>query len=314
MRGISGKELRQHPLVVASCVTGLAVSPDSALLALALSNLTIAVYSLPDVTLIRVVDPFPAEVKRVHCSFDKICFSATGTLLVCEQHNSVVEELTLAGEHVRFIGERVLDTPGGLTADCRYIIVGQGDAVNDPQRIAVFDAATGEHVKSFGQIADDGYGVIYAAYGLRLSPDGTHVAVVDCGYGEDASQLYVFRTDGTFVTVLDDESLRGGTDVDFADNGDVLVTSCSAGNVRVLRLSCPSGGGEASLTPLLSWSMDASDTDEGVDEDADEGDPDEGDGWSVPVALAVAGGLLYTVQNRLTYDGLPRGTRLTIYE
>ena len=87
---------------------GLAVSPDSAHMVASHSDHSLSMYSLPGGEHIRTFGSEGAGEGQFK-SPAKLCFSAAGNILVAERDNKRVQEVTLTGDHVRFIGFGVID-------------------------------------------------------------------------------------------------------------------------------------------------------------------------------------------------------------
>jgi DNA-binding beta-propeller fold protein YncE len=148
----------------------------------------------------------------------RICATPRGTILVCEYGNKRVQEITITGEHVRFIGEGHLDDDRvfGMCMQGDIVAVGK-DGGNTDGRIVLFSYSTGALIRKFGSYGS-GEDQMKIVYGLSFAPDGRHILVADYG-----SRLSMFTADGTFVKTL-------GTDVLGEGMKDVL---CSGSNIFV---------------------------------------------------------------------------------
>jgi DNA-binding beta-propeller fold protein YncE len=153
----------------------------------------------------------------------KLVFSADG-ILVAEWHNKRVQELTLAGEHVRFIGADVFTGKvHGVTANQDVIVASQPGC---EQQIMVFSYRTGDFVKGFG-LTGVKCQQLACCYAVQLTHDGRHVVVADWGN----SKISIFRLAGQYVKCFLDEAalhLRKATDMCLSDEGEIVVANCES--------------------------------------------------------------------------------------
>ena len=203
---------------------GLVVSPDSAHMVASHDNHTLSVYSLPGGEHIRTFGS-EGEGKGQFDGPDRISFSVIGNILVAEQWNARVQEVTLMGEHVRFIGDGVIDDKiWGVAANTELIVVGTSSgSSNLNNRVVMFDAVTGAFVRAFGKDGDVLGQLRGYCNGIRFTPDGRHVIVAESnGYGAEGS-LSMFTLAGEFVRCVGEGELGNARDVEFADNGDIIA-------------------------------------------------------------------------------------------
>ena len=212
--------------------SGLAISPDSAHMAVAHGNHTMSVYSLPGGEHIRTFGSAGAGQGRF-VSPAKICFSVTGNILVAEQLNKRVQEVTLAGGHMRFIGAGVIDDfILGIAANAVLIVVGKWSCASN-NRIMMFDAVTGVFVRAFGDYGDAPGQLMKFCSGIRFTPDSHHIVVAE-GKGQRAGgRLSMFTLAGEFVRCVGNGELTNATDAEFADDGDVIVSDSSSHRICV---------------------------------------------------------------------------------
>ena len=218
---------------------GIAVSANSAFVAVTRNNYTVSVYSLPDGGLISSVAFRPAT----HGSFDwpaKCCFTPTNNVLFVEPGYKRVQEVTLAGEHVRFIGDGVItDTVWSIAATSTLIAVGKAYNTSN-NRIMMFDAVTGVLVRQFGEHGDEPGQLAKYCNGLRFTQNNAHHIAVAESNGRGKFRVSVFTVDGAFVRCMGEGVLRNPTDVELAENGDVYVCDGFPGN-QVCVFSLESG-------------------------------------------------------------------------
>ena len=237
---LTGTLVRSIKLITSSDdVFGLAVSPDGAHMVTSHGDNTLSVYSLPcgeHLTTFGSIGTNP-------CQFyypATLCFTARGTVMVAEACNMRLQEVTLAGEHVRFIGVGVIDASiCGIAANSELIVTGKSDDTTN-NRIMMFDAVTGALVRAFGSHGYAPGQLMAFCAGIRFTPDGLHIIVAenDGGSAIMRSRVSQFSLRGEFVGSLGE--LPAGVavaiiavDVEFADNGDIICSDFIDNTVRV---------------------------------------------------------------------------------
>ena len=257
--------------------SGLAISPDGAHMISSHNDDTLSVYMLPGGEHIRTFGSEDAGEVQFHRP-TKLCFSAAGNILVADSSNECVQEVTLTGDHVRFIGDGVIDDEiWGIAANAALIVVGKAYCTSD-NRIMMFHAVTGAFVRAFGEYGWAQDQLMEFCMGIRFTPDGSHIVVAEGDVDGDRSRLSVFTLAGTFVRCIGEGELKDARDVEFTDNGDVIVCDHNAHHICVF-----SADGS---TLLRQW--------------GDKGDVDGK--FMGPTALAMCGGQLYVldeVSNRV---------------
>ena len=130
----------------------------------------------------------------------RICATPRGTILVCESGNKRLQEITMTGKHVRFIGVGHLDS---LFDDSVFGLCLQGDIVavgkmhgSTNGRIVLFSYSSGAFIRKFGSYGP-GEGQVRNITGLSFTSDGRHILVA-----EFASRLTLFTVDGAFVKTI----------------------------------------------------------------------------------------------------------------
>lgn len=130
-----------------------------------------------------------------------------------------LQELTLAGAHVRTIGEGVIDgRASSIVANTELIVVGTDSST---KQVLVFDATSGALKYSFG---DQGTaeGQLFECVAVQFTPDGAHILVADYGSLESEIQhLSLFTLAGAFVRRIG--TLKRPVDIDLSPSGDILV-------------------------------------------------------------------------------------------
>jgi len=200
----------------------------------------------------------------------KLCITPRDTLLVADCMNRRVQEVTMAGVHIRDIGVGVFgDGICGIACNDHLIVVTKFIGVT-PNRVLVFNYYTGELLRQFAALGS-GDGQIGRSTGVRFTPDNQHIIVVDT---YDNNRLSTFTVDGVFVKhigvgvlgVLGD----GDCDVDFAADGRIIVADWWNNRVCIFA---------ADGVMTSSW-----------------GSKGTSDGqFHYPTALAVSGGKLYVL-------------------
>ena len=272
---IAGTHVRAIALSVSALVNcGSAISPDGAHMVTSHDNHTLSVHSLSGGEHIRTFGCRGAGEGQ----FDrpgKMCFSADGNILVAEQLNKRVQQVTLTGDHVRFIGVGVIDdSVWGIAANAELIVTGKYDGTSN-KRIMMFDAVTGALVRAFGDYGDAPGRLMKYCNGIRFTPDNRHIIVAECEdfkFMSAKGRLSVFTLAGEFVRCIGDGKLKVAGDAEVADNGDVIV--CDFFSNRILVFSADDN------TLVRQW----------------EGGDNNSNGPLVrPTALAMCGGQLYVV-------------------
>ena len=269
---ITGEFVRKIALQTSAAGNfGLAVSPDGVHMVTSHNNDTLSVYSLPGGEHIR---SFGSEGKG-NGQFSgpaKLCFGANGTILLAEAWNKRVQEVTLTGEHVRFIGVGVIDYYiWSIAANAELIVVGKwGAASND--RIMMFDAVTGTFVRAFGDYGNAPGQLMKDCWGIRFTPDSCHIVVAESKFYSTGGRLSVFTVAGEFVRCIGEGKLTVAADVEFADNGDIIV--CDGFPSHHILVFSADGS-----TLLQEWG----------------GEGDDDSEFQDPAALAMCGGQLYVL-------------------
>lgn len=204
---------------------GLAISRDKAHMAVSHSNHTLSVYSLPGGKSIKTFGR-EGSGKGQFDGPQKLCFTVAGNILVAEFINQRVQEVTLTGEHVRFIG-------AGKIFGLIYSIATNGEVIavaisNSSNRVMMFDAVTGAFLRAFGNYGGAAGQWMGYCNGIRFTPDNRHVIVAESGgFGAGKGRLSVFTLGGEFVKRIGEDFLRDAADLDFADNCDIIVCDAS---------------------------------------------------------------------------------------
>lgn len=226
---------------------------------------TITVYSIADGSVV-------ASFGGIGCGrgeFDspqKLCISPKNRLLVAEHGNARVQEVSMTGEHIRFIGKGTVGLCG-IACNEELIVVTKSSGVG-PNRVVVIDYTTGDLVTQFGDHGS-GNGQMRALCGARFTPDGQHIILVDT---YDLGRLCMFTIAGAFVENIVDHDLNNGVgDVEFTADGDIVVPDFGDHCVRIFSRS------DGSL--LRSWGTEGTADGE----------------FSYPTAVAVHGNELFVL-------------------
>ena len=222
---------------------GLAVSHDRGHIAVSHDSGDVTVYALSDAGTWEQKCSFGSHLWGFTGNLDNSCvlhtprkmrFTRGGNLLVAEHGRRCVQEVTVKGTSVRYIGLAVIQHRiHGLDATDDLIAVSQWEDIGD-DRIMVFDAHTGAFVRAFGA-----YGMGPGQLGkycqsVRITPDGKHIVAVN---GERPQyKLSVFTVDGVFVRDIGSDRLRFGSDMECAENGDLIVSEIEPHRLSVFSL------------------------------------------------------------------------------
>jgi len=154
----------------------------------------------------------------------KLCITPRDTLLVADFGNQRVQEVTMAGVHIRDIGVGVFgEGICGIACNDELIVVTKyGDVT--PNRVVVLNYSTGELLRQFAALGS-GDGQIGYPTGVRFTPDNQHIIVVDTS---NNNRLSMFTVDGVWVKHIGVGVLRAGwCDVDFTADGRIIVADFS---------------------------------------------------------------------------------------
>ena len=267
---IAGKFVRKIALqtMVRDRNYGLAISPDCVHMVVSHSNNTLSVCSLPGGEHIRTFGS-KGVGKCQFSGLTKSCFSVAGNILVAEKHNKRVQEVTVTGGHVRFIGVGVInDAICGISANAELIVVGKYNCTSN-NRIMMFDTVTGAVVRAFGAYGGTAGCLMMNCNDIRFTPDSRHIIVAEGGC--DIGRLSVFTLTGEFVRCIGEGELSDVCDMEFADNGDAIVCDSNCNRICVYSVN------DSEL--LRQW--------------GGEGDADGQ--FEIPTALAMCGSQLYVL-------------------
>ena len=152
----------------------------------------------------------------------KLCITPRDTLLVAEygRWNQRVQEVTMAGVHIRYIGEGVFgEGIWGIACNDEHVAVTKY-GYTTLNRVLLFNYATGCLVNQFAGFGSGG-GHIAHSSGVRFTPDNQHIIVVDTFNNK---RLSMFTVDGVWVKHIGVGVLGGGwSDVDFTADGRIIV-------------------------------------------------------------------------------------------
>ena len=145
----------------------------------------------------------------------RLCFTDDDTILVSDQNNDSVQQLTVAGEHL-----------SSFTVWQPFSIAAHGDMVAVDSfggYIEIHSLATGELIRRFGSRGDGPGQIGWYATGTRFTPGRACLLVAECYNG----RLSLFMVDGLFIKHIGAGVLAGGLkDVSFGAGGEIIVTDC----------------------------------------------------------------------------------------
>ena len=135
----------------------------------------------------------------------RICATPSGTLIISDSGNRRLQEVTLGGEHVRYLGEGLMDNESVFALCMHGDIVAVGKRGGDSNgRIVLLNYLSGALIRKFGSYGSD-EGQIGQVAGLSFVPDGMHIVIA-----ETVARLSLFAVDGTFVKTIGAGDVGGG--------------------------------------------------------------------------------------------------------
>lgn len=186
--------------------TCMAVSRDGSKLVVGTNDQgsdVISVYDLPTCLLTASFGRIVPKAEGLHVDYpEAICFAPNGNLLIAEFINQRVQEVSLAGQHIRFIGSEYCDQLSGIDANDEVVVVTQCHRVDS--QLAVFAFEDGALLRAFGVKGTDA-SELGACHAVALSPDGRHIVVAE----SDQHRMSVFTIAGEFVRRLGESPAVG---------------------------------------------------------------------------------------------------------
>jgi len=163
------------------------------------------------------------------CQFSRpfgLCMTDQDTVLVAELGNHRIQEVTLGGAHVKFLGEGVIETRvWAVAAHGEVVAVGKYGDISGTC-VMLFHRTSGTLIREFGE-----YGKVT---GLGFTPDGKHLLVAG------TSCALLTTVEGALVRHIGAGVLgHGNKQVGMLRTGDVVVTDQS--NHRVCVFSSADG-------------------------------------------------------------------------
>ena len=195
---------------------------------MAISNVytnAITVYDLVTSAKVRTFGGLGSAKGQFHYP-GNLCGLPDGSLLVAEGVNKRLQQVTLEGEHVRFIGEGAFDSfIIGLATNGVLIAVGKvdwgmGGRKCLDNRIMLFSVVTGLLVGQFGECGEN-EGQVVNGERIRFMPDGHHIIVTENAFPHRG--LSIFTVNGVFVKSIGNGTLNYPTGIDFTTNGEVVA-------------------------------------------------------------------------------------------
>jgi DNA-binding beta-propeller fold protein YncE len=195
---------------------------------------SISVYSMDSGGCISSFGCFGSKPGQFKYPF-RICATPRGTILVSECGNGRLQEVTITGEHVRFIGEaRHFDYESvyGLCMQGDLVAVGKHGSSTDG-RIVLFSYSSGALIRKFGSY---GFGEDQMAnvFGLSFTPDEKHILIAN-----RTSLLSMFSVDGAYVKTFGTRADSGGWNDVLCSGSSIFMTDSR--NDRVCVFSAETG-------------------------------------------------------------------------
>ena len=202
----------------------MVVTPDEAHVVVSHVNHSISVYALPDGVLVRRFGRKGSKPGQFSGP-RRMCFSHTGNILVAECWNKRLQEVTLAGEHVRFIGRDDFagNSPYGIAANAELIAASLAECTVDG-RVFLFSAVSGALLRRFGN-----YGAAPGLLGkncpsLRFMPVNPGKLVIGSGQSQRHTLSVFDVATGTFDRLLIPAAdVKFPADFVFGPRGEIVV-------------------------------------------------------------------------------------------
>jgi WD40 repeat protein len=174
------------------CFAGIAINSDGTLLAV--SNIMGNRISIFEPSSFKLLREFGTEGSGPGQFNDpsNVVFSPNGHLLVAEGANRRIQEVTVTGEHVRYLHEDLWISLDGMTVVDDQVVVCTRD---DDARIVVLDYASGNIIRSFGRTGDAPGKLAGGCKGVCPTPDHKHLLVAE----DLTNRVSVFTMSGEFV-------------------------------------------------------------------------------------------------------------------
>ena len=218
---------------------GIAVSPSGTFAVVSHVNNTLSVYSLPVGEYVRT---FGSEGSG-RGQFDmpgKLCFHRSDSVFVAEYNNERIQEVTLAGDHVQFIGVGAIrGSIWGLACCDLYLAVGSRNTTTDG-RVMLFNAVSGHLVRAFGEYGAAPGMLMRDCMGMRFCNGNRSVVVAESSEGRKG-RLSVFSVLGEFERCVGRSKLKRVTDVEVTPSGEMVCSDAYGSSHRICVFS-PSGG------------------------------------------------------------------------
>jgi len=220
---------------------GLAITSDSSHMVVSnVSTNQLSVYRLSDGSHVR---SFGSEGEAAG-QFNRpcgLCMTKENTILVAEHDNERIQEMTLEGGHVKFIGVGVINEGVWDVAMHGDVVAVGKCGESTPNAIMLFSYTSGALLSQFGGWGN-GEGQFMYVTGIQFSADGKHLIIADYCNG----RVSLATVEGVFVRFIGEGVLvRGSKDVTFNSAGEVVVADTS--NHRVCVFSQSDG------TLLRTW-------------------------------------------------------------
>jgi len=149
-----------------------------------------------------------------------LCMTGHDTVLVAEFGNYRVQEVTLAGTHVRFIGVGVITASVSCVSSHGDLVAVGIYGIPSLYGIMVFRYASGALVRQFGENGTD-VGQYWSVRDVKFSHDGTHLLISDL-----TARVFLTTSTGDFVRRIGAEVLsRSFNAMAFTGTDDVVVAN-----------------------------------------------------------------------------------------
>jgi hypothetical protein len=217
-----GVHVETFPIPTLEKTRGRAVAFDAMHMVVSDSDKNkLSVYCLSDVSRIRSFGKKGAEAGQFDEPFS-LCMTDKNTVLVMEYGNERIQEVTLEGAHVKFIGAGIINDDMGLGLAVHGDVVAVGKSFGrlgrSDNRIMLFSYTSGAPLSQFGDWGsmDGQYRCVSA---ITFTSDGKYLAIYDQGN----KRVTLTTVGGRFVKHYD-AGQGGFNNVAFNNTGDIVVT------------------------------------------------------------------------------------------
>lgn len=206
-------------------IFGVAVNNDASLLAASnYSRCTVSVYRLPNMRKLATLGSKGSDRGQFNKPL-RLCFTPYETLLVADSDNYRVQEVTMRGDHVRFLqrNDAISSRVMHVTCSAEVIVASYLTGISC---FCLFDMQTGNLLRSFAP------GQVTQFWDITMTFDGESLLIAD---GGKKKRLSVFGLDGKFLRTLGDvSSLESPCSIAELPDGRFLVSQIENSQLAIV--------------------------------------------------------------------------------